>query len=327
MPLLRRSLRARLVPDGATVARESANPVVLWRLFDGKPGHEGQTLGLVNALKQLYPCVSHDLPVPGISSAIRSLVLGHWMPGTGLPPPHFIIGAGHGTHWHLLAARRAHGGKAIVLMRPSVPVSWFDLCLIPEHDDYRGGGCFFETRGVLNPIHAAHVQQANRSLILVGGPSRHFAWDAAGLLGQIGQLVGGNPGIDYWLTSSRRTPPDFIDRCRALDLANLRCWPVAETPPGWVAEQLALSASAWVTEDSVSMVYEALTVGSAVGLLALPDRGAGRVTRGLQRLLDEGWVCRFDGRGEYRQRLRPVAGFNEAERCARWIGERWLCAG
>ena len=31
----------------------STQPLVVWRLMDGKPGHESQTLGLVNALKRL----------------------------------------------------------------------------------------------------------------------------------------------------------------------------------------------------------------------------------------------------------------------------------
>jgi hypothetical protein len=41
-----------------------------------------------------------------------------------------------------------------------------------------------------------------------------------------------------------------------------------------------------VTEDSVSMIYKALTAGAATGLLAVPRRRLGRVGTGLHRLVE-----------------------------------------
>ena len=43
--------------------------------------------------------------------------------------------------------------------------------------------------------------------------------------------------------------------------------------------QVARSAQAWVTEDSVSMVYESLPAGAATGLLAVPRQGETRTAR------------------------------------------------
>ena len=72
------------------------------------------------------------------------------------------------------------------------------------------------------------------------------------------------------------------------------------------------------------MVYEALTAGAAVGILELPWKQSGRVSQGLERLAVEGWVTPFaDWRVDRRLR-RPDRPFNEAERCARWIVERWF---
>ena len=69
--------------------------------------------------------------------------------------------------------------------------------------------------------------------------------------------------------------------------------PVRDTPPGWAMEQVARSARAWVTEDSVSMVYESLTAGAATGLLAVPRLGETRITAGVAELQRAGFVTPF----------------------------------
>ena len=82
------------------------------------------------------------------------------------------LGFGHATHLHLLAAQRAYGGKTIVLMQPSLPAKLFDLCLIPEHDQYQGNAEYLQTRGVLNPIQPEGEHASNQALIMIGGPSK-----------------------------------------------------------------------------------------------------------------------------------------------------------
>jgi uncharacterized protein len=100
--------------------------------------------------------------------------------------------------------------------------------------------------------------------------------------------------------------------------------PVAETGPDWLPAQLARAGQVWVTADSVSMVYEALTAGAAVGVLETPRQRPSRVSRGLERLAVESWVTPFADWRPGRTLHRPPGIFNEAERCARWIVERWL---
>ena len=38
---------------------------IIWRLTDGKPGHESQSLGLAHALQRMRPCQLIDIPVSG----------------------------------------------------------------------------------------------------------------------------------------------------------------------------------------------------------------------------------------------------------------------
>lgn len=291
---------------------------VVWRLLDGKPGHMHQSQGLVQALAEQVPVQVIDIPVHGAASGWLSLVAGIWPAGHGLPAPDLIVGAGHVTHGHLLAAQRVYGGNTVCLMQPSVPVQWFDVCFIPEHDQYRGGGNFIETRGVLNHIQApkAVARDPQQTLLLVGGPGKHYVWDDALVAAQVFALVHAHPERQFVLTTSRRTPDSFLAALRRIQLANLQICPVAETDADWLPQALQRAASVWVTEDSVSMVYESLTAQAAVGLLNLLPRRQGRVVRGIARLVEKQLVTRFDLAGAYRQAMRPATGFNESQRCA-----------
>jgi mitochondrial fission protein ELM1 len=271
--------------------------------------------------------------------------LGVWLSGYRLPawrdllPPDIVLGAGHRTHLSLLAARRMCGGKAVVLMRPTLPLSLFDLCLIPEHDAPPTRRNVLATRGALNRIQPSTTLEASRGLLLIGGPSAHFAWDSESLQRQIAAIVTAHPAIHWTLTTSRRTPTEFLEHktlqktpsplvregwdegCERL---HLNIVPVTETGPDWLPVQLASAGQVWVTADSVSMVYEALTAGAAVGVLEVPHQHASRVSRGLEQLAAEGWVTLFADWSPNRPLHRPPEIFNEAERCARWIIEQWF---
>ncbi len=303
----------------SSVQVASNPPLVIWRLLDGKPGHENQSLGLVNAIKRKTNCESYDISVNGNLEALMHYLSAMWPFGRGLPYPDLIIGAGHGTHIHLLAAKKAYGGHSIVLMQPSLPVAWFDLCVIPEHDAYHGDGHYIETRGVLNTLNNTGVHHADKALIMIGGPSRHYEWDTKNIITQIDQLLIQNPAITFTLTTSRRTPPAFLAEIAQFKHQHLIIVPFDQTPPNWVKAQLADVAFAWITEDSVSMIYESLTAHVAVGTLNLKTKHENRVTKGVNQLVNNRFVVRFDAQSHYKSLLRAVPGFMEAERCATLI--------
>lgn len=128
--------------------------------------------------------------------------------------------------------------------------------------------------------------------------------------------------MNWTLTTSRRTPQDFLQHLDGGE--RLTVIPVTETGPDWLPAQLARASQAWVTADSVSMVYEALTAGAAVGVLEVPRKQSSRVSRGLEQLTTESWVTFFTDWSRDRRLRRPPEIFNEAECCARWIIERWF---
>ena len=137
--------------------------------------------GLVEALARLIPIevIQSEVLLP--LAALGGISFGQPSAWKGLPSPDLLLGAGHRTHLSLLAARRSRGGKAVVLMQPTLPLYLFDLCLIPEHDGIAPRKNVVLTRGALNRIRPSDRQESGQGLLLVGGPSAHFGWDAKAL--------------------------------------------------------------------------------------------------------------------------------------------------
>lgn len=102
--------------------------------------------------------------------------------------------------------------------------------------------------------------------------------------------------------------------------------PVEETEPGWVARHLAHASGAWVSQDSVSMVYEALGSGAPVGIITVPRRRNGRKSRilsGLEMLERDGLVTGYREWKKQGFRLTaPGTPLLEADRAADHILSR-----
>ena len=94
---------------------------------------------------------------------------------------------------------------------------------------------------------------------------------------------------------------------------------------GWPARWRA-GRDVWVTEDSVSMIYEALTAGCRVGLLPLPRKSAGRLHRAVDRLIEEGFVCGRNDLDAGMELPAPPRTLDEANRCAGLLLEKGLLA-
>ncbi|MDO9174556.1 MAG: ELM1/GtrOC1 family putative glycosyltransferase, partial [Actinomycetota bacterium] len=254
---------------------ESRRPrLVVWLVTDGKAGHRSQLEGLSRALARHAVIDAHWIPAPSRGVALRALLLNKFPPGDALPDPDLVVGCGHATHLPVLAARRARGtargARSIVLMRPSLPLSWFDLCVIPQHDKPPLRDNVITTRGVLNTARASVHQKPTQGLFLIGGPSKHHKWDDKTLLTQIRQVVKETPDMRWALTTSRRTPEATTQALAALRRVGVEVIPFEKTDPGWVIDAITVSSKVWVTEDSVSMIYESLTSGAATGLLWVP---------------------------------------------------------
>ena len=304
-------------------------PLHIWRLIDGKPGHEKQSLGLVLALSKLKKVTCDDIKVGhSVPTQIIEFLLGVFPLGKKLKKPNLIIGAGHRTHFSILAAKRAYGGKSIVLMKPSLPYFLFDLCLVPEHDNPPKRANIISTNGALNPLGLDGLPKKIPSshLILIGGPSPHYVWDNNLIIEQIEEIVKkGQKNIPQWiLTTSPRTPKEFIENLRGRKLSELKIYHYKDTKPGWVEEMLLASENAWVTPDSISMVYEALSANCKIGVLKLKESTKNdKVARNISLLKEERYILDFEIFTK-NEKLSVRKCDNQSEICARAIEEKFL---
>ncbi|MCH2002985.1 mitochondrial fission ELM1 family protein [Acinetobacter seifertii] len=261
---------------------------------DGKAGHRSQALGLFQAMQRqqanaTFEEVSiHDLPIFSLINAFFSSKKSLFK-----QVPDFIFGVGSHTHLRVwLLGKIFKKAKTVILMKPNLPIAWFDYAVIPEHDGIPANSRVIVTRGALNPIRNENRHQKARILIALGGSSKRHQWNQEKVLLSVQQIVEHNPNSEIILTTSRRTPAKFIDILRQQSFAQyLQICPVEQTPQGWIFEEMQKAEAVWVTEDSVSMIYEALTAGCRVGVIAMDRLKQDRITNSVDVLLEKKFIA------------------------------------
>lgn len=309
----------------------SSVPIIIWWFKDGKAGHENQAYGLIEAMGELKSvCVFQQIPLK-----FRELVKCYWgytpQAWQGILLPDILIGAGSKTHPTLCVARYHYRKqyslpvKNLVLMRPNFPLHWFDLCIIPKHDllSYRNTNLVYNntnilvTFGVLNRLRPSNKLIKNKGLFLIGGLSTHFYWDEDRLFQQINSIITNTPEINWSLFTSRRTPSTFISKCQKINS-------VLINPTHNLQSEIELSMNIWITSDSMSMIYEAMTVGSKVGILEIPIINNDRISQHLNFLMSNHYVTSFTIWKQLRQLSYSSLVLNEAVRCADLIIKKWF---
>ena len=246
-----------------------------------------QSLGLVEAMARRCSVEINSIVLntgKGIFGRVREAVAA----SETVPKPDLLIATGHATHVPLLWISRKYDARSIVLMKPSLPVAWFGICIAPEHD-FEGKSVpsnVILSKGALNRVIARQGARSGK-MFLIGGPSKTHSYDEVTLISRIAEIAKNEP---WQLADSRRTPPTLLPALAAA-LPNLEIFPHGETKPGWLAAKLSELDEIRVTEDSVSMIYEALSSGAKVGVLDMPRlRQDSRVLRGLEGLGKEGYL-------------------------------------
>lgn len=295
-------------------------PLVVWRLVDGKPGHDKQSAGLLQAVEARRPVECYDFDMRFKALLWRQL-RGHLgAGGADVPAPQLVLGAGHGTHLPMLLVRAACGGVCVALMKPTLPHRLFDLIFVPEHDRCRPGANVVATRGVICSTALAH-KQPRRGLILLGGTSAHFAWCSEAVAKKVAAIASASPEVAWEVCDSRRTPADMLAALPALP--NLRRRARQTAGGDFLANALAQADAVWVTADSASMLYEALSARARVGVIDLPPkrRRESKHARGIRLLKAQGHVHSLaDG---CRLAAGPAGPFApENARCAAIVVER-----
>jgi hypothetical protein len=302
------------------------NPMIIWKFNDGKPGHESQSSGLVVALSNLQEVQVIEVPSLGSMTLLFCWLFRRVPSVFPTQNPDVIVGAGRKTHLPMVVAKSLCGGKTVVLMRPSLPSTLFDLIVAPEHDAVPPHENVIEVKGVLNAVPFVASKNTNNGLILIGGVSSHYSWDSQAIIDQITKIVEYDKEASWVLTTSRRTPEDFIQLlldCIPFD--NMTVVQFEDTDQDWMMEQFSRAGQIWVTPDSVSMVYESLSSGAEVRVFSmdtLHPRNQSRIGKGLNDLIEQSYISTFEQWNADPSSTILTKQFNESDRVARIVMEQ-----
>jgi uncharacterized protein len=238
------------------------------------------------------------------------------------------LGTGTQTHLDILAAKKKYGIPAVCCMAPDIFFrNRFDLCFVPRHDGLPERNNIFFTDGPPVTTGFNPDKSDDKGLIVIGGPNAYSkGWETNKICAYVQSIAEKKQAIEWTVSTSPRTPDDTSDRLKkvAEQNSNVHFFHFRDTPPGWVEGKYAESDITWVSVDSMSMIYEALTAGCKVGLLPLEwKRPDNKFKRSMDELTERGLAVDFThwqkGQVNWREGLR----FNEARRCAEEIVRRW----
>ncbi len=314
-------------------------PLEITAFFDGSPGHEKQTRGILAALaaRTVITVAEQRVARKGLPAAARDWISCYLAIRTRPAQPdqgrgeRLLLGTGSRTHPAMIACRRP-GDRLVTCMSPArCFLDGFDLCLIPEHDRPTARDNILVTIGPPGTGKDRGRHQRDRGLILVGGADAgSHRWNSPALISRIGRLLKSDGSMSWTISSSPRTPHECEVRLASLAAGRegVSFHAFAETHPGWIEERYDECAVAWVTADSVSMIFEALTAGCKVGILPVDWK---KPENKFQRCIDllaaqqrvvtwEKWK-ECEGKGQLQWPTGPP--LEEAERCAGEILRRW----
>ncbi len=268
---------------------------VIWIISEGSPGHISQSVGLAEALAAQVPATIRQFECrPRSGGMMRGFIRRFWMGKRARPLPGLML-----YHWLRLerAAKNepspdliiASGGKSVFAARTlatkhGVPLiflgerkpylaSWFHTTFSPSSFDTEPNDIRMDvipTKITLQVIQQAAAGWGDRPAgrlwtMMIGGSSRSHHYQA----GDWERLAEGmtelarREGIRWLVTTSRRSGLELEDRLRGLlpsDIVADAVW-WCRQPEKKLTVYLGAAEKIWVTQDSVSMMTEAVATG------------------------------------------------------------------
>ena len=283
---------------------------VIWRFTDGKAGHDKQSLALVDNLMNRTKCRLFDFNVQDQRNPILDIIFKNYKLPEGITKPDIAICAGHKTHLHLLAIKRCFNAKIVVIMKPSIPLIFFDLCIIPKHDGIKNGPNIINTQSSLVKFNSNLKKKENTGLILIGGPSKHYFWDSKTVLEEIYKISKKFKFRKLLLSTSRRTPFDFLDQLNELNIPDIKVYEYSKIKSDWLDKHINKVKNIWVTNDSYSMVTEALASGADVDIIDLKVKQDSKLSKEMKVIKNN--------------IKRKLPNQNEAKIVAKFIKKIWF---
>lgn len=271
-----------------------------------------------------------------------------------------FLAAGSSADPFCLALSRLLGGRSAVLMTPSfLGTQPFDFAIVPEHDHPAPADNIFITLGAPNHIYVpdlkaeaeklfAPIQPLPKKVIalLLGGSDANYELTPAWVQTILPPLrdAAEKEGAALLVTTSRRTGKEAdiaVESVLASSPSTRYLLLASQSADNPVPAMLGAATHVLVTEDSVSMVSEAVTAGYRVGLLRVGRKqnplaksrnllggGVARFGEMLEKMLAKGLAEDLGTTPDFNtffstDACKTAAPFNEAKMAAEWILNRW----
>lgn len=250
-------------------------------LSDGKPGHVNQSIAFARHLGYAYDLV----PVAFKYRCNKGLsYLADWFGGYStalcmaeIPGKQYfaVVSAGSGTYYANRTLAKKLGCKAIAIMLPRGYRLGFDLIVAQQHDNPP------ERSNILAiPINLTYVEPQGHVVgkkgecyasFVIGGDCKRGKMDVELLRRQLDQIGQRLPQHKLWLTTSHRTPVAIEEMLRTFVFDYAIYYSERTINP--IADFLKYSDYVFITEDSTSMISEAVSYGQAkVEILPLSEK-------------------------------------------------------
>ena len=287
-----------------------------WIITDGKVGTEKQCLALAEILgvKGKVKRISARFPWSSLPPVL-------WLnPLNALdadsqeqlsePWPDLIIAASRTAAAPTAFIKKKLGKKVttIFLQNPYLNLNAFDVVVAPKHDGLSGKN-LVTIQGALHNVTLALLKKEGEKWarilpkdfprpwvsVLLGGNSNHHVMDLDTMEyygSELRHLAQRTP-MSFFITASRRTPPEAVQAFKtALGDSHVFLWNGLGENPYYGF--LSLGDFILVTNDSVSMLSEAASVGKPMYTLKL-EGGNSRLDAFHESLRDEGKCRPFEG--------------------------------
>jgi len=295
--------------------------------LDGRPGHEKQTVGIISQIRKSIDTeiVNIDVRKPSFYRFLK-LILGYIFPilsdiDSSVAACDVLIGTGTHTHLPMLIHKKKYGTPVVTCMTPAgFILRKFDLIFSPMHDNVTTSENIITTVGPPNSNENKRSHNTDEVLILVGGvDEKSHYWSTDELIEQVELILSREPEKSFTISTSPRTPSETSEKLLRLQKnnKNVQFFNFKDTPPGWVEDAYSKCKYVWVTGDSISMVYEALSSGCFVGIIPVHwKRKSGKFIRSQSFLKDSGYILQLEDYVSGKQDWQDTATLNEAKRCA-----------
>ncbi len=274
-------------------------------LSDGKPGHLNQSVAFAKLLDLPFEirrvsfcnrfCKAASYLLDGLGLTVASV----FRIEGDIPECSVVVSAGSSTYYPNRVLARSQGARSVAIMLPRNYRYAFDLILAQEHDQPP------ERSNLLSlPVNLSYPEpqglvsrDGDKPFIsfIIGGSSRHFEMEVSHIEKLMKQIFKLFPGAEFLATTSRRTPPE-VEALVANGPFRYKVIASRENVNP-IADFLAISDYVFVTEDSTSMISEAVSFGKAkIEVLPLVKKARkSKIVRMTEFLTREGYLHVFDG--------------------------------